>query len=78
LYNEEQNGEAMNNKLRLITLSEASKIYGFEQTYLSKLAQRGRLQAQKFGRMWLTTPASVEQYIESRQQRGVYRHDIVL
>lgn len=69
-------GSEINDKARLITLSEASELYGFEQTYLSKLAQRGRLKARKFGRMWITTPASVEKYIQSRKQRGVYRHDI--
>lgn len=77
MYNDTMESET-NNKGRLITLSEASEMYGFEQTYLSKLAQRGRLQAEKLGYMWITTPASVEKYIQSRKQRGMYRHDIAL
>lgn len=71
-------GRETSDKQELITLSEASARYGFEQTYLSKLAQRGRLKAKKFGRMWLTTPASVETYIISRKQCGVYRRDITI
>jgi hypothetical protein len=41
-----------------------------------KLANRGRLKAQKVGKMWVTTPQDVEDYIASRQKRGAYRDDI--
>ena len=65
-------------KTRLISLAEAAKLYGFSQDYLGNLARKGRLDAQKVGSMWVTTPASVEAYIQSRQERGVYRDDIQL
>lgn len=64
------------NKERLISLPEAANIYGFNPQYLSQLAKRGRLQAKKFGGVWLTTPEDVEVYIRSRKKRGVYRDDI--
>ena len=63
-------------KDRLISLSEAASLYGFNADHLRHLAQRGRLGAQKVGDRWITTPADVEAYIRSRQKRGTYRDDI--
>ena len=63
-------------KTRLISLPEAAEIYGFNRQYLSHLAKRGRLKAQKVADRWITTPQNVEDYIASRQNRGVYRTDI--
>ena len=61
---------------RLISLPEAAEIYGFNPRYLAELAKKGRLEAQKIGNSWVTTPENVEEYIRSRQKRGVYRNDI--
>lgn len=63
-------------KTRLISLPEAAELYGFDQRYLGKLARKGRLKAQKVGKMWVTTPADMEDYIISREKRGAYREDI--
>jgi hypothetical protein len=63
-------------KNRLISLSEAAELYGFNRHYLAQLAQRGRLSAQKIGNSYATTPLAMEEYINSRQKRGVYRDDI--
>lgn len=63
-------------KTRLISLAEAAAVYGFNQRYLSRLANTGRLKAQKIGNSWVTTPADVEEFIRSRQKRGVYRNDV--
>jgi len=63
-------------KERLISLPDASEIYGFNRYYLAELARRGRLEAKKIGNMWITTPADVEAYIRSRDKRGAYRDDI--
>jgi hypothetical protein len=63
-------------KTRLISLAEASEMYGFHHNYLAELARKGRLKAHKSGGVWLTTPASVEAYIASRKRRGRYRNDI--
>ncbi len=62
-------------KTRLISLAEASELYGFDQRYLGKLARKGRLKAKKIGKFWTTTPADMETYIQSRQKRGVYKSD---
>lgn len=59
-----------------ISLVVAAERYGFSAAYLRNLAIRGRLRAKKMGRDWFTTAADIEAYIESRQQRGVYRADI--
>ncbi len=63
-------------KSRLISLADASKLYGFKQAYLATLARKGRLRAQKLGSIWVTTPANIEAYIGSRKKVGVYRDDI--
>lgn len=65
-------------KDRLISLPEAAKIYGFNPRYLSELAKKGRLKAEKIGHSYVTTPAYVEEYIRSRKKRGAYRDDIHL
>ncbi len=63
-------------KTRLISLAEAAEKYGFDQRYLATLARKGRLQATKIGNSWVTTPQQIENFILSRQKRGVYRDDI--
>ncbi len=63
-------------KTRLISLADAAVMYGFDQRYLATLARKGRLQAQKIGNSWATTPQDIEVFISSRQKRGVYRDDI--
>lgn len=65
-------------KTRLISLKEASELYGFDYRYLATLARKGRLKAQKIAGAWLTTPADVEVFIATRQNRGAYRDDIQL
>jgi excisionase family DNA binding protein len=65
-------------KTRLISLPEAAELYGFNRRYLSALARKGRLKAQKIGGVWLTTPQDVEEYIATREKKGAYRDDIIL
>ena len=65
-----------NDKTRLISLPEAAELYGFNRRYLSALARKGRLKAQKIGGVWLTTPKDVEEYIRTREKKGAYRDDI--
>lgn len=68
--------EENTDKTRLITLSEAAELYGFSSDYLGQLAVRRRLVAKKLGKFWVTTPADMEAYIQSRQKRGAFRGDI--
>lgn len=63
-------------KDRLISLADASALYGFKQAYLATLARKGRLRAQKLGSIWVTTLADMEAYISSRKKVGAYRDDI--
>jgi hypothetical protein len=69
---------AADDKTRLISLPEAAELYGFHSEYLSQLARKGRLKARKIGKMWVTTPIDMEDFIKSRQKRGAYRDDIDL
>ncbi len=63
-------------KNSLISLADAAHIYGFSPDYLRNLAQKKRLKAQKIGGIWVTSRTNVEEYIKSRQKRGLYRDDI--
>ena len=60
-------------KESLLTLSQAGKRYGYSSDYFRRLAEKGRLTAQKVGHQWLTTADDVETFLESREQRGVYK-----
>ncbi len=63
-------------KTRLISLTEAAELYGFSVNYLRNVIKRGRMSGKKIAGVWLTTPESVELFIKSRQNRGVFREDI--
>lgn len=71
-----QDSTSPDDKVRLISLPEAAELYGFNAQYLSRLAKKGRLKAQKLADRWITTPQDMEDYIRSREKRGVYRDDI--
>lgn len=60
----------------LLSLSEAAGRYGFSSDYFRRLAEKGRLDARKVGRQWLTTSKSVEAFLESREPRGVYKKHV--
>lgn len=57
----------------LLTLAQAAKAYGYSSDYLRRLAEKGRLKADKLGSQWLTTSDDVEAFLVSREKRGVYK-----
>ena len=63
-------------KNRLISLADVAELYGFSTDYLSEIARKGRLKAQKIAGVWLTTSENVDEFVQSRQKRGVFRSDI--
>lgn len=60
-------------KNQLLTLAQAGKRYGYSSDYLRRLAEKGRLSAQKLGHAWVTTASDIESFLESREPRGVYK-----
>ena len=50
---------------KYIPLSEAAKLSGYSQEYLSLLARRGRIGAIKFGRNWVITKKALNNYLKS-------------
>ncbi|OGI43780.1 MAG: hypothetical protein A2637_07350 [Candidatus Muproteobacteria bacterium RIFCSPHIGHO2_01_FULL_65_16] len=60
-------------KSDLLTLSQAAKAYGYSSDYLRRLAEKGRLRADKLGHQWLTTSEDVRNFLVSREKRGVYK-----
>ena len=54
-------------KTRYLSMAEAAKICPYEQGYLSLLARRGELKAEKNGRNWYTTVEWLNEYIRKKK-----------
>lgn len=54
----------------LISLKDASIFCGLSPDHLRRLAEQGKLRAQKIGRNWVTTKEAVEEYIKNRKPPG--------
>ena len=52
----------------LVTLAEAAKETPYSQEYLSLLARRGKIPAQKVGRNWCVTSLAVQEYIKKQEE----------
>ena len=51
----------------LISLAEAAELSGFSVSYLTEIANSGRLRAKKIGRQWVTTMVAIEGYKQTRK-----------
>lgn len=60
---------------KLISIKEAAKISPYEQGYLSLLARRGELKAEKVGRNWFTTVRWLNEYIEEKKPDQVIERE---
>lgn len=60
---------------QLISMSEAAKMSPYEQEYLSLLARRGELKAEKVGRNWFTTVEWLNDYISTKKPGEVIPKD---
>lgn len=54
---------------KYISLKEASKICRYSDKYLNLLAAKGKLEAHKDGRNWVTTKEAVERYVANRKRK---------
>ena len=54
----------------LISLHEASEIFGFSQGHLALLIRRHELKGWKIGRNWVTTREAVVSYISQNRKPG--------
>jgi hypothetical protein len=59
---------------RLISLSEASSLFGLSSAQLRLLAKRGVLRATKVGKSWVTTPGAVAEYMTNQELRSKDPH----
>lgn len=53
---------------KYLSLTEISKLTKFSAKYLNLLARKGKIDAHKEGRNWLTTIASINNYIDKRKK----------
>ena len=54
---------------KFLPLKEISKKTPYSAKYLNLLARKGKLEAHKEGRNWLSSPEAVERYIKSRKRQ---------
>jgi excisionase family DNA binding protein len=59
---------------RLISLTEAAALCGLTRTQLAWLARKGRLQATRVGKSWVTTPQAVADYMNNPDLRSKDPH----
>lgn len=59
--------QLMTSSGQLISISQAAKLTPYSSGYLSLLARKGRLNAFKVNRDWLTTPTAVLEYVKKQK-----------
>jgi hypothetical protein len=59
----------MENLKKVISLSEASKIYGYHSDYLSSLIRKGEIKGKKVGGNWFTTEEAIKEYLFKQKVR---------
>jgi hypothetical protein len=58
-------------KNKYLSMAEAAKVCPYEQGYLSLLARRGELRAEKNGRNWYTTVEWLNEYLKKKKPSAV-------
>jgi len=56
-------------KINYISLSEAAKLTDYSQDYISLLCRKGKMEAKKFGRNWVTTKEWVYDYANKEKNK---------
>ena len=59
----------LEDKKEYITLKEAAEIFHYSQDYLSLRARQGKLNAVKFGKIWMTKKKWLEDYISKLRKK---------
>ena len=54
--------------MEYISLAEAAKGTPYSQDYISLLARKGKVDAVKLGRNWMTTKKAVQDYIKNKEK----------
>lgn len=56
-------------------MAEATNICSYDQEYLSLLARRGLLQAEKIGKKWYTTREWLNEYLQKNRPNEIIRNE---
>ena len=54
----------------LISVTEAAHISGFTVAYIRRLIRQGKIEGVKIGRNWLTTRATIQEYLGKERHPG--------
>lgn len=55
---------------KLISLSDAGRMYGYNAEFLRQLCDSGRIESWFIANSWLTTRKNVEEYIRTKKTMG--------
>lgn len=58
-----------------ITTAEAAKLTGYNVYHVRRLAARGRVKAEKFGRDWFVDKADILAYVQEIEELGPAKFD---
>jgi len=61
-----------------LSMADAAKLCSYEQDYLSLLARRGELQAEKKGRNWYTKVEWLNAYLEAKKPNEIITLETIL
>ena len=53
-----------------ITVSDAAKISGYNEEYITRLIREGQIEAKKFSVVWQVSKSSLETYMAKAEQLG--------
>ena len=59
----------MENLKKIVSLNQASKIFGYHSDYLSALIRKGEIKGEKIGGSWFTTEEEMKNYIFKQKIR---------
>lgn len=55
--------------MKLLTLAQMAEETGYEQSWLRRQCEQGKLRAQKLGKTWLVTPSAVARFMSAPTRR---------
>ena len=63
------------NPIEWITTNEASRLTGYDAAHIRRLVREGQIKGKKFGRDWLVSRKSAQEYADMMKRLGTQKHD---
>jgi excisionase family DNA binding protein len=63
------------NPTEWITTKEAAELTGYHTVHVRRLLREGRVEGKKFGRDWMISRESIQEYKDQMKELGPSKHD---